>query len=341
MTVQAPQLHPLAVQVQPARHELHRAEAEPHRLFVQHTVRQAAGARADELHGEGVEGGVLDAPRVHAVQRAGDGQGQLAAVGGPAAGRAANFRLQGAAHRLAHSGGVDAEIALGFGLDEHVPQVGGLLDVQADGAVDAAEGQVVDLPAEGRDVQVFAAVAAHGYHILLAEAQGAGQVHGEGGVAAAMVEQPAPVAEDGGVVGDSPEGEQHGATLPLPGRKEFAPVAAQPLVFIFVAVVVGQHLHGVGDAHRLQLQHTLWAHERRVELGREQPAFVPIVVFHGSSPIEKITLHLIVTQRYERKKKPGAVLQRFLAAFSTKKRRVQIKTAFGMKCGCFLLRPLA
>ena len=152
VAVQTAQLHPLAVQVQPACHELHGAEAEPQRFFVQHTVRQAAGARADELHREGIQGGVLDAPRVHAVQRAGDGQGQLAAVGGPAAGRAANFRLQGAAHRLAHSGGVDAEIALGFGLDEHVPQVGGLLDVQADGAVDAAEGQVVDLPAEGWDI---------------------------------------------------------------------------------------------------------------------------------------------------------------------------------------------
>ena len=57
--VKAAQLHPLTVQVQPARHELHGAEAEPHRFFVQHPVGQTAGAGADEPHGQGVQGRVL------------------------------------------------------------------------------------------------------------------------------------------------------------------------------------------------------------------------------------------------------------------------------------------
>ena len=57
--VKAAQLHPLSVQVQPACHELHGAEAEPHRFFVQHPVGQTAGAGADEPHGQGVQGGVL------------------------------------------------------------------------------------------------------------------------------------------------------------------------------------------------------------------------------------------------------------------------------------------
>ena len=239
---------------------------------------------------------MLDAPRVHAVQHAGDGQGKLAAVGGAAAGGATDLGLQGAADGLAHSGGVDAEVAFGLCLNEHVPQVGGLLYVQTDGAVDAAIGQVIDLSAKGRDVQVLAAVTAHGHHVFLAEVQRTGQVHRKGGIAAGMVEQPPPVAEHGGIVGDGPKGEQHRAALPLSGRKKFPPVAAQTLVFVFAAIVVGQHPHGMGDAHRLQFQRAFRPHQCRVEPGREQPAFVPIVVFHtkGLHPA-KITLHLIVT----------------------------------------------
>ena len=194
---------------------------------------------------------------------------------------AADLGLQGAAHGLAHRGGVDAEIALGLCFNKDVPQIGRLLDVQTDAAVDAAVGQIIDLPAERRDVQVLAAVAAHSHHVFLAQMQGTGQVHGKGGVAAGVMEQPPSVAKDGGVVGDGPEGEQHSAALPLFRGKKLPPVTAQALVFVFVAVVVGQHPDGVGDAHRLQRQFALRAHERRVELGAEQPAFVPIVVFHG------------------------------------------------------------
>ena len=89
---------------------------------------------------------------MHIVQCAGDGQGKLAAVHRPAPGGAADLGLQGAADRLAHGGGVDAEIALRLCFNEHVPQVGGLLDIQTDGAVDAAVGQRIQLPTEGRDV---------------------------------------------------------------------------------------------------------------------------------------------------------------------------------------------
>ena len=56
VAVQAPQLHALTVQVQPACHELHGAEAEADSLFVQHTVRQTGRAGADQLYGEGVQG---------------------------------------------------------------------------------------------------------------------------------------------------------------------------------------------------------------------------------------------------------------------------------------------
>ena len=74
MPVQPPQLHPLAVQVQPAGHELHRAETKAGALFIQHTVGQAAGAGADEPQGQSVKGRVLKAPRVHTVQHTGNGQ---------------------------------------------------------------------------------------------------------------------------------------------------------------------------------------------------------------------------------------------------------------------------
>ena len=280
--VQPAQLHPLSVQVQPACHELHGAEAEPHRFFVQHPVGQTAGAGADEPHGQGVQGGVLQAPRVHVVQCAGDGQGKLAAVHCPAPGGAADLGLQGAADRLAHGGSVDAEIALGLCLDEHIPQVGGLLDIQTDGAVDAAVGQRIQLPAEGRDVQILPAVAAHSHHVFLPQMQRAGQVYRKGGVAAAMVEHPPPVAEHSGVMRHRPEGKQHGAAQPLLGRKKLPPVAAQALVVVLIAVVIRQGLDRVGQPHRGKGKlRALRAHQRRVKGGGKQPALVPIVVFHS------------------------------------------------------------
>ena len=293
VAVQAPQLHALTVQVQPACHELHGAEAEADGLFVQHTVRQTGRAGADQLYGEGVQGGMLDAPRVHTVQHAGDGQGKLATVGGAAAGRTADLGLQCAAHRLTHGGGIDAEIALGLCLDEHIPQVSGLLDVQTDGTVDAAVGQVIDLPTKGRNVQILAAVAAHSHHVILTQMQSAGQIYREGGVAAGVVEQPPPVAEHGRVMGNSTKGEQNSAACPLSGCKKLPPVAAQVLVFIFVAVIVGQHPHSVGDAHRFQFQSALRPHQCRVEPGREQPAFVPIVVFHTRVSILLKSLYIL------------------------------------------------
>ena len=64
VAVEAPQLHPLAVEVEPARHELQSTEAEPAAFLVQDPVGQAAGAGTDEPDGQGVEGGVLDAPRM-------------------------------------------------------------------------------------------------------------------------------------------------------------------------------------------------------------------------------------------------------------------------------------
>ena len=285
VAVQAPQLHALTVQVQSACHELHGAETEADGLFVQHTVRQTGRAGTDQLYGEGVQGGMLDAPRVHTVQHAGDGQGKLAAVHRPAPGGAADLGLQGAADRLAHGGGVDAEIALRLCLDEHVPQVGGLLDIQTDGAVDTAVGQRIQLPAEGRDVQILPAVAAHSHHVLLPQTQRTGQVYRKGGVAAAVVEQPPPVAEHGGIVGHGSKGQQYRAALPLFGRKKLPPVAGHPLVFVLVTIVVGQRFDRVGQAHRLQLHPGAFgADDGGIKGGGKQPAVVPIVVFHSLSP---------------------------------------------------------
>ena len=259
---------------------------------------------------------MLNAPRMHPVQGAGDGQGKFPTVDSPASGGAADLGLQGAAHRLAHRGGVNAKVAFGPGLHEHIPQVGGLLDVQTYGTVDAAVGQVVDGTAERRDVQVLAAVAAHSHDILLAQMQGAGQVHRKGGVAAAVVEQPPPVAEHGGVVGDGSEGEQDGAACPLGRGKELPAVAAQALVVVLVAIVVGQGLDRVRDAHRLQLQSGAFrAHQRGVEGGAKQPAVVPVVVFHSRVSVHsKVTLLLIVAQSYERKKHLPPFLHTFWAA---------------------------
>ena len=53
VAVQAPQLHALTVQVQPACHELHGCGTEADGLFVQHTVRQTGRAGTNQLYGEG------------------------------------------------------------------------------------------------------------------------------------------------------------------------------------------------------------------------------------------------------------------------------------------------
>lgn len=302
VAVQAPHFDPLAVEVEPARDELDGAEAEPGGLFVQHPVGQTAGAGADEPHREGVEEGVVDAPRVDAVQGAHDGQGQLPVVEGAAPGGAADLGLEGAAHGLTHGGGVDAEIALGLCLYEDIAQISGFFHVQRDGAVDAAVGQVIDLAAEGRDVQVLAAVAADGEDVFLPQTEGFGEIDCEGRVAAAMVEHPPPVAEHGGVVGHGVKGEQHGAALPLLRGKKLPPVAAKALVIVFIAVIVGQRLDRVRDAHGFQRKlRALRPHDGGVEGGGEQPAVVPIVMFHSPLSVVVKILILMLPQSCERK----------------------------------------
>ena len=112
--------------------------------------------------------------------------------------------------------------------------------------------------------------------------QRTGQVYRKGGVAAAMVEHPPPVAEHGGVVRHRPEGKQHGAAQPLLGRKKLPPVAAQALVVVFIAIIIGQRFDRVRQPHRGKGKlRALRAHQRRVKGGGKQPALVPIVVFHS------------------------------------------------------------
>ena len=93
VAVEAPQLHPLAVEVQSPGHKLEGAEAKPGAPLIQDTVRQAVGARTDEPDGKGVEGGVFEAPGVDAVQGAHDGEGEFPLVEGPAARGTADLGL--------------------------------------------------------------------------------------------------------------------------------------------------------------------------------------------------------------------------------------------------------
>ena len=124
--------------------------------------------------------------------------------------------------------------------------------------------------------------------------EGAGQVYRKSGVAAAVVEHPPPVAEHRGVVGHGPEGEQDGAALPFSGRKKLPPVARKLLVVVLIAVIVGQSLDRVGQAHLFQLQlRGLRPHDGGGEDRGELPAVIPIVVFHHKcSPWQRILLFL-------------------------------------------------
>ena len=276
---QAAQLGADAVQVQPAGHELQRAEPEANHLLVQHPVGQAAGAGPDQPDGQSVQGGVLAAPGLDPVQGAADGQGQLAHIGGPPPRGGADLGLQRAAHRLALGGGIDAERPVHPRLDEHIPQPGVFFHVQADPAVQPAVGQGLGLAAKGRDVQGLAAVAADGQDVFFPQADRPGQVDGKGGVPAGVVAHPLAVAVDGGLMGRRPKGQQQGAALPAFGRSEHPPVAADQLIVVFVAVVKGQRFDGVGQADRLQGQAAGGLQQGRGELRGERPAVVPVKMF--------------------------------------------------------------
>lgn len=97
MTVQPPDLYPLSVQIQPTCHELNGTETKPQGLFVQHPVWQTAGAGPDQPYRQCVEEGMVQAPGVDTVQRAGDGQCQLAGIYSFGPGGAADLGLEGAA----------------------------------------------------------------------------------------------------------------------------------------------------------------------------------------------------------------------------------------------------
>ena len=223
---------------------------------------------------------MLAAPGLHPVQGAADGQRQLPHIGGPPARGGTDLGFEGAAHRLALGGGVDAEGPVRPRLDKDVPQPGVLLDLQIDPAVKPAVGQRLGLAAEGGDVQRFAAVAADGQDVFLPQPDRAGQVDGEGGVSAGVVAHPLPVAVDGGLVGRRPEGQQQGAALPAFGRGKDAPVAADQLVIVFVAVVEGQGFDGVGQPDRRKSGvAAIGLQQGRGELRGEKPAVVPVEMF--------------------------------------------------------------
>ena len=89
------------------------------------------------------------------------------------------------------------------------------------------------------------------------------------------------------------------------GRKKLPPVARKLLVVVLVAVIVGQCLDRVGQAHRLKGQLRVFRpHDGGVKDRGEEPAVVPIVVFHGKCSPWQNTLAPMLPQSYERKKNP-------------------------------------
>ena len=139
-----------------------------------------------------------------------------------------------------------------------------------------------------------------------------------------MVEHPPPVAEHGGIVGHGSKGQQYRAALPLFGRKKLPPVAGHPLVFVLVAIVVGQRFDRVGQAHRLQLHPGAFgADDGGIKGGGKQPAVVPIVVFHSLSPslCTKKVLTLMLPQSCERKKHSLLIFPFFVRKMLLKSKR--------------------
>src|SRR5699024_2109867 len=80
--------------------------------------------------------------------------------------------------------------------------------------------------------------------------------------------------------GRRPKGQQQNAALPVFGRSEHAPVPADQLVVVLVAVIEGQRFDGVGQADRLQRGAVVGGLQKRGgELWGECPAVVPVKVF--------------------------------------------------------------
>ncbi len=120
-------------------------------------------------------------------------------------------------------------------------------DAQRNFAINAAEGQVVNLVAERRNVRPLAGIHVHRQHILSVEIDVRCQVKRERRVAALVLAQSRAVDPHGGGGHDAFKVHEDAMAAGLGRKLEAAPVAGDELVTLFVKAVPGQADVGVGN----------------------------------------------------------------------------------------------
>ena len=118
-------------------------------------------------------------------------------------------------------------------------------DAQTDLAIDAAEGHVVDLVAEGRDVFALGGVEVNGEDVGRIPAQVRREFEGEGSVAALVFAERVAVDPDGGGGHGAFEVDEDALAACGGGKAEVAAVGGDELVVGVVEAVPGEELVGV------------------------------------------------------------------------------------------------
>ncbi len=241
MPVQAPQIALLPVEEEAVSPELHRAETKERLPGVQH-----AALRVQQLRPAGIAPGILRAPGLHPRNTQADarmtlGLGQAARpvpyaeAHGEGRIRQLQPRLQGIQRRRE---------------DEEIPNVLSAADVQPGLPIEAAIGQIVNDKAKGRHAAVFRAVQLHGHSVLAFRAQEIGDLHPEGGVAAAVPGALGAVHVDRCDVGGAVKLQEDPLPRALRGELQLPAIAADHLIVAGAGIVQGDLPHIVGQANR-------------------------------------------------------------------------------------------
>src|SRR5262249_18476635 len=141
-----------------------------------------------------------------------------------------------------------------LGLGENVFDEGAGNDAEPDFAIDAAEGQVVDLVAERRDVGALGGVEIDGENIFTGKVDVRGEMEGERRVAAFVFAELGAVDPDGGGGHGAFEIDEDVFAARFGGELEFAAVERDEFVALVIETVPGELRVGVRNHDAFELR---------------------------------------------------------------------------------------
>ena len=141
-----------------------------------------------------------------------------------------------------------------FGLGEYIFNKGRGNDAQRNFAVDSAEGQVVDLIAERRNVGTLAGIDIHHQHVLAVEIDVRREVERERRVSALVFAQARAVDPHGRSGHGAFEIHEHTLAAGFGRKLETAAVAGDELVSLFVEAVPGQARRWCEESRRARIR---------------------------------------------------------------------------------------